>query len=62
MEPVIPSITRTLRRAVWRDLRIWGHELIRKHERRLLARLRRAGLSPQENAKTTRPRALERWV
>ena len=37
-------VTRTLRRAGWRVLRVWEHELTRKYERRLLARLRRAGL------------------
>ena len=38
-------VTRTLRRAGWSVLRIWEHELMRKHERRLLARLRRAGVA-----------------
>jgi DNA mismatch endonuclease (patch repair protein) len=37
-------VTRTLRRAGWRVMRIWGHELARKNENRLLARLRRYGL------------------
>jgi DNA mismatch endonuclease, patch repair protein len=37
-------VTRTLRRAGWRVLRIWQHELTRKNEPRLLARLRRYGL------------------
>ena len=37
-------VTRTLRRAGWRVLRVWEHELTRRYERRLLARLRRAGL------------------
>ena len=37
-------VTRTLRRAGWRVLRVWEHELARKGEKRLLARLRRAGL------------------
>ena len=37
-------VTRTLRRAGWRVLRIWEHELARKHEKRLLARFRRYGL------------------
>jgi DNA mismatch endonuclease, patch repair protein len=37
-------VNRTLRRAGWRVLRIWGHELTRKNEPRLLARLRRHGL------------------
>lgn len=37
-------VTRTLRGKGWRVLRIWEHELSRKYEKRLLARLRRAGL------------------
>ncbi len=37
-------VTRTLRRAGWRVLRIWSHELTRKDEPRLLARLRRIPL------------------
>ena len=37
-------VTRTLRRAGWRVLRVWEHELARKREKRLLARLRRFGL------------------
>ena len=37
-------VTRTLRRAGWRVLRIWEHELARKREKRLLARFRRYGL------------------
>jgi DNA mismatch endonuclease (patch repair protein) len=39
-------VTRTLRANGWRVMRIWEHELTRKYERRLLARLRRAGLIP----------------
>ncbi|HTJ79799.1 MAG TPA: very short patch repair endonuclease [Rariglobus sp.] len=42
-------VTRTLRRAGWRVLRIWEHELRKKNEKRLLARLRRAGLLPEDN-------------
>jgi DNA mismatch endonuclease (patch repair protein) len=38
-------VNRTLRRKGWRVLRIWEHELARKNERRLLARLRRALVS-----------------
>ena len=34
-------VTRTLRRAGWRVLRIWEHELGRKHEARLIRRIRR---------------------
>lgn len=34
-------VNRTLRSLGWRVLRIWEHELTRKNERRLLARLRR---------------------
>lgn len=37
-------VTRRLRAHGWRVMRIWEHELTRKHERRLLARLRRVGL------------------
>jgi DNA mismatch endonuclease (patch repair protein) len=37
-------VTRTLRRTGWRVIRIWEHELTRKYELRLLARLKRAGL------------------
>ena len=37
-------VTRTLRRAGWRVVRLWEHELTRKYEKRLRARLRRAGL------------------
>lgn len=35
-------VSRTLRRTGWRVLRIWEHELTRKNEARLVARLRRA--------------------
>ena len=35
-------VTRTLRARGWRVLRIWQHELSRKNERHLLARLHRA--------------------
>ena len=35
-------VTRTLRRAGWRVLRVWEHELARKSQRRLLSRLWRA--------------------
>jgi DNA mismatch endonuclease (patch repair protein) len=34
-------VTRTLRRGGWRVLRVWEHELARKNEARLVARLRR---------------------
>ena len=34
-------VTRTLRSAHWRVLRVWKHELARKNEARLVARLRR---------------------
>ena len=37
-------VSRTLRRAGWRVMRIWEHELARKNEMRLLARFRRYGL------------------
>jgi DNA mismatch endonuclease (patch repair protein) len=35
-------VTRTLRRAGWRVLRVWEHELARKHQARLVRRLQRA--------------------
>jgi DNA mismatch endonuclease (patch repair protein) len=35
-------VTRALRRANWRVLRVWEHELVRKDEIRLLRRIRRA--------------------
>ncbi|MCX6953566.1 MAG: very short patch repair endonuclease [Verrucomicrobia bacterium] len=35
-------VTRRLRARGWRVLRLWEHELARKHARRLLARLHRA--------------------
>ena len=38
-------VTRTLRRAGWRVLRIWEHELARKREATLVKRLARAGLA-----------------
>ena len=34
-------VTRTLRRAGWRVLRIWEHELARKNEARLVQRIKR---------------------
>ncbi len=37
-------VTRTLRARGWRVLRLWEHELTRRYEARLLARLRRVGL------------------
>lgn len=37
-------VNRELRGMGWRVVRIWEHELARKNERRLLARLRRHGL------------------
>ncbi len=37
-------VNRTLRARGWKVLRIWEHELTKKRERRLLARLRRCGL------------------
>jgi DNA mismatch endonuclease (patch repair protein) len=35
-------VNRTLRARGWRVLRIWEHALARKHERRLVSRIRRA--------------------
>lgn len=40
-------VTRTLRKNGWRVLRIWEHELARKREARLAARLRRV-LTPHD--------------
>lgn len=37
-------VSRRLRALGWRVLRFWEHELTKRYERRLLARLRRAGL------------------
>jgi DNA mismatch endonuclease (patch repair protein) len=37
-------VTRTLRARGWRVLRIWEHELTKRHQARLLARLHRIGL------------------
>jgi DNA mismatch endonuclease (patch repair protein) len=35
------AVTRRLRQAGWRVLRLWEHDLAKKHEKRLAARLRR---------------------
>ena len=35
-------VTRTLRRAGWRVLRLWEHELARKNELKLLRRIQKA--------------------
>ncbi|MBL9129794.1 MAG: very short patch repair endonuclease [Verrucomicrobiaceae bacterium] len=35
------AVTKALRKAGWRVLRLWEHELAKKREKRLLARLRR---------------------
>lgn len=45
-------VTRTLRRLGWRVLRVWQHELTRKNEPRLLARLHRAGLNFASSTKS----------
>jgi DNA mismatch endonuclease (patch repair protein) len=37
-------VTRALRSQGWRVLRIWEHELAKKNEKKLAARLRRGGL------------------
>ena len=37
-------VTRALRAQGWRVLRVWEHELAKKNEKRLTARLRRCGL------------------
>jgi DNA mismatch endonuclease (patch repair protein) len=39
-------VNRTLRRAGWRVVRIWEHELVKKNHRRLVARLRRCWDAP----------------
>ena len=39
-------VNRTLRRAGWRVVRIWEHELAKKNQRRLVARLRRCWDAP----------------
>ena len=36
------TVNRALRRADWRVIRIWEHELARKNEARLLTRIHRA--------------------
>jgi DNA mismatch endonuclease (patch repair protein) len=46
-------VTRTLRRAGWRVVRIWEHELAKKNEGRLVARLQRFSLFSR-----SRPRPL----
>ena len=46
-------VSRTLRRAGWRVLRIWEHELARKHEPRLVKRLQRllVGHAPLQSSR-----------
>ncbi len=39
-------VTRTLRRAGWRVLRVWEHELVRKNQGRLLRRIQKTLTSP----------------
>lgn len=43
-------VTRALRARGWRVFRLWEHELTRKYEKRLLARLRRAGVLADSTA------------
>lgn len=43
-------VTRRLRARGWRVLRLWEHELTKRHEARLLARLRRAGFLSSADA------------
>jgi DNA mismatch endonuclease (patch repair protein) len=43
-------VTRTLRRAGWRVLRIWEHELAREHEARLIQRFYQHNLPPTSQA------------
>ncbi len=40
-DPTSRLVTRTLRQQSWRVLRVWEHELARKHEARLVGRLNR---------------------
>lgn len=49
-------VTRTLRAQGWRVLRLWEHELRAKHQRLLLARLRRIGLLAASTARTEHQR------
>lgn len=51
-------VTRRLKKAGWRVLRLWEHELTRKREPQLLRRLRRWGLS--DLTKTQKSQAPER--
>jgi DNA mismatch endonuclease (patch repair protein) len=44
-------VTRTLRKAGWRVLRIWEHALTPKNHGRLFARLRQAGVMPHAPAR-----------
>ena len=44
-------VSRTLRRAGWRVLRIWEHELARKNEKRLVRRIQRALIKRNVKAK-----------
>lgn len=46
-------VNRELRALGWKVVRIWEHELTRRNERRLLARLARHGLRPHHNAART---------
>ncbi|MFO1512293.1 MAG: DNA mismatch repair protein Vsr [Verrucomicrobiota bacterium] len=39
-------VTRTLRRAGWRLLRVWEHELAKKNEERLVRRIQKTLTSP----------------
>lgn len=41
------SVNRELRALGWRVVRVWEHELKRRNEGRLLAKLRRAGITPR---------------
>jgi hypothetical protein len=49
------AVTRELKRAGWRVLRIWEHALARKHEARTVGRLRRA-LGRNNAARSPEPR------
>jgi len=39
-------VARTLRRAGWRVLRVWEHELVKKNSARLIRRIQKALTSP----------------
>ena len=42
-------VSRSLKRSGWRVLRIWQHDLLRRNERNLLRRIRRATRTPEKS-------------